>query len=42
MKREFNKLVEPTWSDRLSLKIGLTIVCAIAGALGALYLTGVL
>jgi len=42
MKRESNKLDEPTWSDRLSLKIALTIGCVIVGAIGILYLTGVL
>lgn len=42
MKRKNSPLDEPAWSDRLSLKIILTICSIIIGAIVALYVFGVL
>ena len=33
---------EPSWSDRFWLEIILTILCAIVGVIGGLFLFGVL
>lgn len=42
MIRKRSPLDEPQWSDRLTLKILLTVLCAIIGAIVALYVFGVI
>jgi hypothetical protein len=42
MKRSSQRLGEHAWSDRLSLKIALTVFCAFAACLAGLQFWGAL